>query len=132
MNPLSITAAAVSLAGVVAKTTIAITDFIRTTRSARQDFISTSRHLGELSSTLDLLSGDNTDRLSESVQSRIQSVLKSCESILGDINTALSNYKDGTGPVRWALAGKTEVETLNKQLEIHLRILNLAVDVTTL
>jgi hypothetical protein len=131
MDPLSITAAAVSLTGAVVKTTAIISDFVRTVRSARQDMISTSRHLGELSSTLDLLR-DNTDRLPEGIRLQIRSILIGCESTLGDIDTALDKHKNGTSPGRWALSGKKEVETLNRHLETYLRNLGIAVEATTL
>jgi hypothetical protein len=134
MDPLSITAAAVSLTGAVGKTTVLIADFVRAMRSARKDLVSTSRHLGELSSTLDLLRNDDTEGLPEAHRSQIRSILTSCESILGNLDTELGKpeYKGGRGPAKWALSGKKEVDELNKKLETHLRTLGLTVEATTL
>ncbi|KAK0616386.1 hypothetical protein B0T14DRAFT_567994 [Immersiella caudata] len=85
-------------------------------RSARQDLISTSRHLGELSSTFDLLGNDNTGGLPEAHRSPVRSILASCD----------------RGPAKWAFSGKREVDELNRELETHLRTLGLAVEATTL
>ncbi|KAK4452552.1 hypothetical protein QBC34DRAFT_435411 [Podospora aff. communis PSN243] len=134
MDPLSITAATVSLAGAVGNTTVLIADFVGAMRSARKDLVSTSRHLGELSSTLDLLRNDDTAALPDAHRLQIRSILTSCESILGSLDAELSKpeYKSARGPAKWALSGKKEADELNKKLEAHLRTLGLAVEATTL
>ncbi|KAK5652096.1 hypothetical protein OQA88_10874 [Cercophora sp. LCS_1] len=133
MDPLSITAASVSLAGAVANTTVAIAGFTRTMRSARGDLIATSRHLGELTSTLNLLRDENTDQLPKELRDQLRFILKDCESILADVDAALKKYSTGAAvPARWAVSGKREVEGLNKQLENHLRTLGIAVEAATM
>ncbi|KAK5655907.1 hypothetical protein OQA88_5446 [Cercophora sp. LCS_1] len=132
MEPLSIAVASLSLAQVSARTTAGIAGFVRTVRSARQDLLETSRHLGELSGTLDLLRGDDTDQLPKGLQFQIQSILDNCGNILHEIDGVLDKYRNGAGATRWALSGKGEIERLNKQLDTHLRSLNIAVEATTL
>ncbi|KAK0644267.1 hypothetical protein B0T16DRAFT_194820 [Cercophora newfieldiana] len=134
MDPFSITVGVLSLADIVGKTSTAISNFVQTMRSARLDLVATSRHLGELSSTLSLLRSDDDAQIPEAHRLQIRSILTSCESILGAINTALDRpeYKTSAGPLKWAFSGKKEVETLNKKLETHIRTLGISVEATTL
>jgi hypothetical protein len=61
MDPLSITVACVSLTAIVAKTSVAVTTFVRAVRSARSDLDGMSRELVSLSTLLELITEDAQD-----------------------------------------------------------------------
>jgi hypothetical protein len=61
MDPLSITVACVSLTATVAKTSVAVTTFVRAVRSARSDLDGMSRELVSLSTLLELITEDAQD-----------------------------------------------------------------------
>lgn len=135
MDPISIAEACVGLTTTIAKASGSIAQFVRTVRGARQDLALTSRQLGELAVTLALVHGEgDAEKLPETFHAHIESVLQNCESILEDIIAILATCKGGAGlgSTRWALVGKEEVACLDRQLDAHLRTLNIAVEASML
>ncbi|KAI1108829.1 P-loop containing nucleoside triphosphate hydrolase protein [Nemania sp. NC0429] len=110
MDPLSITAGAIALLGVVGKTIVVVTSFIRGCREACTDLTAVYRELLELQIVLELLRDDSD--INES-----------------SINTVLEKHDDSKStPVKWVASGKREVSSLKMSPEAHRGSLNLALE----
>ncbi len=135
MDPLSITTACLALLGTVAKTSLAVTTFIRGCRDARSDLTSLSGELTQLHLVLDLLKDDAsvTDGrvIPESLQAQILSIIKNCSAVIDNINKVLQNHSGKTGAAKWVAFGKAEVAGLRMSLEAHRGSLNLVLELVS-
>jgi len=135
MDPLSITAACLSIAGVVTKLSKDIIVFIRAHRDAREDLAGATGQLAQLKLTLDLLgdeSGDAEEILPKEIKHQITSGLSGCQEVLVKLGDVLVKYRGRAGSIKWALWGKDRVIELNTQLTTHTAALNLALELSTL
>ena len=135
MDPLSITTSCLTLLGTVAKTSLAVTTFIRGCRDARSDLTSISGELTQLHLVLDLLKDDAsiTDGrvIPESLQAQILSIIKNCSAVVDNINKVLQNYSGKTGAAKWVAFGKADVAGLRMSLEAHRGSLNLVLELVS-
>jgi len=136
MDPLSITAACVSLTATVAKTSLAVTLFVRAMRATRSDLDGVSRELASLNTVLELLSEDakDIDNFPLTLRKQITLILGNCELALVDIQCLLSKY-DKPGfytESKWALSGAQDVTKLRVNLESHKSALELALEMAAL
>lgn len=135
-DPLSIVASCVGLAAAAAKTSVAITSFIRTTRDARKELTETRTQLTELESVLDLLrhdsEGEGGSAIPESVRSNIEGIIGNCNASIRDLQAVMEKHKAKTGPLRFTFTGKEDILALNRQLSTHTRALNIALDFSAL
>ncbi|KAF3026474.1 hypothetical protein E8E14_012875 [Neopestalotiopsis sp. 37M] len=138
MDPLSITTSCLALIGVVAKTSIAITAFIRECREARGDLTSVNRELSDLKIVLELLQEDTAGQdgellLSESLQTQILSIIKNCGDVSSKVEQVLTDLRGSrVGAIRWVLDGKKEVASLKQSLEAHRSALSLALEMVNM
>jgi hypothetical protein len=135
MDPLSITASCLSIAGVVTKLSKDIDTFIRAYRDAREDLAGVTGQLAQLKQTLDLLldeSGDSEGLLPVDIKRQITSSLSGCGGVLAKLNDVLLKYRGKAGSIKWALWGKDRVVELNAQLMTHTAALNVSLELSTL
>ena len=136
MDPLSITAASIALLGTVAKTSLAVTSFVRGCREARADLSSISGELTQLHLVLDLLKDDtavsDTRVIPESLQAQILSIINNCSIVIGNINTVLDKHSGKAGPAKWVASGKAEAAGLRISLEAHRSSLSLALELVSI
>jgi hypothetical protein len=135
MDPLSITTACLSLLGAVAKTSLAVTTFVRGCREARSDLSSISGELTQLHLVLDLLKDDASVSdgrvIPESLQAQILSIIKNCSVVIDNIDAVLRKHSGKTGAVKWVAFGKAEVAGLHMSLEAHRGSLNLVLELVS-
>jgi len=146
MDPLSITVSCLALISAATKTTTSVSKFVRVFRDARQDLAAISRQLGELQMILELLRSENDGEdedetgpiqpalsLPDTVKSQICSILSNCAEIFAQLDSVMSKHIDGRATsARWAVKGKSEVASLGKQLDAHMRALNIALELSQL
>ncbi|KAF7536814.1 hypothetical protein G7054_g4232 [Neopestalotiopsis clavispora] len=138
IDPLSITTSCLALIGVVAKTSIAITAFIRDCREARGDLISVNRELSELKIVLELLQEDTAGHdgellLSESLQTQILSIIHNCGDVSARVEQVLTDLRGSRiGAIKWVLDRKKEVASLKQSLEAHRSALSLALEMVNM
>ena len=142
MDPLSIAAGCVGIIGAIAKSSMAIRDFVRDVREARRELGATARYLAELEMTINLIKDDYTPgdgdseegQIPESITAQTKTVIGSCHDILAELDALMEkhNPRRHTAPLRWALKGKDDVSALNRQIEAHTRTLTMALEVSTL
>ncbi|KAK1836432.1 hypothetical protein QBC39DRAFT_86377 [Podospora conica] len=135
MDPMSITVSCLTLLGVVAKTSLAVTSFIRGCRSARSDLTAISGELIQLQLVLDLLKDDTDltdDRvIPESLQAQILSIIANCSVVVDTIDKVLRKNAGKAGPAKWTTNGKTEVDALRMSLEAHRGSLSLVLELVS-
>ncbi|KAK3380696.1 hypothetical protein B0T24DRAFT_199405 [Lasiosphaeria ovina] len=136
MDPLSISTACLALLGGIGKTTFAVTDFVRGYRAARSDLTALTGELTQLQLVLELIKDDTAvsdDKIiPTSLQSQVLAIIKNCFSVMEKVDTVLENHKGTSGPVKWVVSGKTEVNGLLMSLEAHRASLSLVVDLVSL
>lgn len=136
MDPLSITAACVSLAAMITKTSISVTSFVRSVRAARSDLDAVSRELASLNTLLELIAEDAKDvnAFPETLRKHIANILTNCELVLIEVQRLVEKY-DGPGIIKgskWALEGSKDVAKLHLSLEAHKSALDIALEMVTL
>ncbi|GKT60593.1 hypothetical protein ColTof4_00719 [Colletotrichum tofieldiae] len=132
-DPLSIAASCVGLLTAAGATAKALSAFIRDCREARADLTTVARELADLRITLELLRDDSDGgHLPRPLQAQIVSIVDSCGGVIHGIDAALERHRGRTGPLRWAVDGKREVEALRRGLEAYRGSLSLAVETVTL
>jgi Fungal N-terminal domain of STAND proteins len=134
MDPLSITVGCVSLVSTIAKTSIAITGFMKDFRSARHDLDTVSRELASLEGIVQLLQDDcdekNDSSVPETLRQQILNIIGNCSDVLLDLNEVIQKHtttKMGKAAL-WVASGKKDVEKYRSTLEAHRGALNLALD----
>jgi hypothetical protein len=136
MDPLSITVACVSLTATVAKTSVAVTTFVRAVRSARSDIDGVSRELVSLSTLLELITEDAQDIhvFPETLRKQIFGILANCELVLGQVQRLIAEYdkQSTSNGFKWAWTGSEDVARLRLSLEAHKSALEIALEMVTL
>ena len=141
MDPLSITASSVALAGTVAKVSIAIAQLIRDAREMRHDLDRVKRELDSIESILAMLADDfkrhsteSTAVMPESLVLRLSSVLTACEHVVLQIEALVTRYLRGGFRRRseWLISGKADVDKLRTSLEAQKAALDIALDLIAL
>jgi hypothetical protein len=113
MDPLSIAASAFGLAGGIAKTSLALTQFSNSFRGAAEDLNAISAELQALSSIL--------DPLPESLISQVDNTLTGCVVMIDQIADTIEKYRRNTTwtKTKWVLMGKDDVLKLRDSLEAY-------------
>ncbi|KAK3313994.1 hypothetical protein B0H66DRAFT_643453 [Apodospora peruviana] len=143
MDPFSITAGCVGIMASIERTFVAIRDFVRDVREARGELSTTTRHLSELKMTISLINNGHTPDpaassaptpVPESITLQTVTVIGSCRDIIGELDVLMDKYSPRCHrtPLKWALTGKNDVSSLNKQLEAHARTLAMVLEISTL
>lgn len=138
MDPLSITTSCLALIGVVGKTSIAITGFIRDCREARGDLTSVNRELSDLKIVLELLKDDTANQddellLSEQLRVQILSIITNCSDVSAKVEKVLVEMRGSrVGAIKWVLNSKKEVASLKQSLEAHRSALSLALEMVNI
>jgi len=136
MDPLSITVSSLALLSTVAKSSFAITDFVRRYQAAAGDLGDVKQELSELRTTLELLQsiiGDSEESaLPQSLKTHVVSIIKRCEDSLKRLDGALGKHKGTFTAARWVLDGKREVTDLRHNLEAYRGTLSVLLETATL
>lgn len=137
MDPLSISAACLTLLDAVAKTSTGITAFVKSCHDARADLADVPRELASLRYIVDLLKVDSEikdgDRLvPQHLQEQILAILDKCSEILAKIDTVIDQHEGRAGVIRWAITGKSDIAHLRQSLEAYRNALSLALETVTL
>jgi hypothetical protein len=135
MDPLSISASCVGLVATIAKTSTALTCFVRDVRDARRDLDAVSRELSSLKTVLELLAEDTVDEKAQSLpaglQAQITGILTNCNGVVIEIEDGLSKHeKSKLGRAGyWTMGGgKGDMSKLRSSLEAHKSALEIALD----
>ncbi|KAF1843524.1 uncharacterized protein K460DRAFT_146662 [Cucurbitaria berberidis CBS 394.84] len=136
MDPLSITAACMALTATITKTSISVTNFVRSVRAARSDLDAISRELASLKTLLELIAEDAEDinTFPETLRKHIAGILANCELVLIEVQRLVEKYAE-PGVIKgskWALAGSEDVAKLRMSLEAHKSALEIALEMVTL
>ncbi|KAK1624309.1 hypothetical protein BDP81DRAFT_410169 [Colletotrichum phormii] len=133
-DPLSIMTACITLIGAIGKTTQAVTNFVRTCRDAREDLAAVSRELSDLRIVLELLIDDTATKVSlpAAFGKHVLALVGNCLGVTTEIAGELENHDGRSGPARWAMGGKGNVDQLKTMLETHKGSLNLALELANL
>jgi hypothetical protein len=135
MDPISISASCVGLVATIAKTSIAVTSFVRDVRDARRDLDAVSRELSSLTTILELLAEDTTDKkgqlLPASLQAQITGILTNCDDVVVEIEDGLVKHKKSKLGRRgyWTIGGgQGDMSKLRATLEAHKSALEIALE----
>ncbi|CAO2652988.1 Nn.00g023990.m01.CDS01 [Neocucurbitaria sp. VM-36] len=136
MDPLSITAACVSLIATITKTSISVSTFVRTVRAARSDLDAVSRELASLKTLLELIAEDAADvgTFPDTLRKHISGILSNCGLVLVEVQRLIDKYH-GPGVIKgskWAVVGSEDVGKLILSLEAHKSALEIALEMVTL
>jgi Fungal N-terminal domain of STAND proteins len=138
MDPLSITAACITLVTTVSKVSIQINGFVREVRDARGDLDAVSRELISLKTVLEILSEDAANSTGggfpQSLVRQISGILTNCGGVLEQIEASLQKHAGGgvKRGVKWSLSGRDDVNKLRSSLEAHKSALDIALDMVAL
>jgi ankyrin repeat protein len=138
MDPLSITAACITLVTTVSKVSIQINGFVREVRDARGDLDAISRELISLKTVLEILSEDAENSTGggfpQSLVRQISGILTNCGGVLEQIEASLQKHAGGgvKRGVKWSLSGRDDVNKLRSSLEAHKSALDIALDMVAL
>jgi len=139
MEPLAIVAACATLISAVGRCAHTIVIFVREVRDARGDLDMIARELGSLDTVLVCLQDDiakpSSSTLPHKLVSHLGSILKSCESVVEEIEKSLAKHNSsrlGRGG-HWTLGGgKDDMTKFRSSLEAHKSSLDLALDMITM
>jgi uncharacterized protein YoxC len=132
MDPVSISVACVSLTASIAKTSVAVTRFVHSIRSARSDLDGVSRELASLKTLLELITEDAKDveTFPETLRKHISGILANCELVLVEVQRLIVKY-DKRAP-SWVWTGSEDVARLQLSLEAHKSALEIALEMVAL
>jgi len=132
MDPLTITASAVSLAASIGKLSVSISRFVFHIREARNDMDLVLRELVSLETILRMLAEDasNPSGFPDSLCVQIMGILNGCDAVTVEITQTLSKYEPNSVLRKgaWALSGRDDMSKLRGSLEAHKAALNIALD----
>ena len=136
MDPLSITTSSLTLLSTIAKSSFAITDFVRRYQAAATDLNDVKLELSELRTSLELLQsvlGDSEgSALPQSLGSHVVSIIQRCDDTLKRLDGVLAKHKGSFAAARWVLDGKREVTDLRHNLEAYRGTLNVMLETATM
>lgn len=137
-DPFSVATGAIALAGMAAKLTKTILDFVREVRAARSDLDALSRELGSLQLILANIEDDFSEAsvtaIPGTLRDQVVDIIRNCQRVLQDIETVLGKQKGSRlGEAgSWALRGKDDVHKLAGSLTAYRSALSLALDCANL
>jgi hypothetical protein len=138
MDPISIAAGALGLAGTIGKLSISISVFVRSVRDARSDMDDVLRELVSLKTILEMLAEDTAEthskNLPDSLTKQIRGILGGCDGVVVQITETISKYsgKSILAKGQWVINGKGDMDVLRSSLEAHKSALNIALDMLSL
>jgi hypothetical protein len=132
MDPLSIAASAFSLAGGIAKASVALVEFSRNARDAAADLDAISREMKALNAVLQpLVQCIGQKRAGSSVPdalaAQIGSTIDGCKLVVGQIEENVRVYQRDTvwTKAKWAMLGQVDLQKLRESLEAYKMALTL-------
>lgn len=129
MDPLSITAASFSIAGAIAKASVAIFDFCRDAKDATDDLSRVNAELRALSEVLDPLTRNlsTSSVVSDRLAQQLQGSLEGCLLVVSQIADLIVKYhREGAWTkTKWVMVGRDDVEKLRGSLEAYKMALSL-------
>ena len=135
-DPLSIPSNITSLLKIIALTTSAVVDFVRICRQARGDLLGVSQELSTLTQILEWVKSDieesNAASIPDPFAAHVGSITSDCNRTLDKIRAALEKHSTRLGPARWALDGKKEVNSLQRELCGYRGVLALTLETISL
>jgi hypothetical protein len=117
MDPLSISAACISLIAGIAKISVEVSSFIRDVRDAHKELDAVSRELSSLSISLSALA-DDSEKHSHIFQPRlgenVHIVVKNCDQVVAEIGAVLGKMSKSsiTQKAQWVTYGRSEISKL--------------------
>ena len=137
MDPLSISAASVSLIAVISKATLRIGIFIIDVRESRKDLDAISRELSSLSLCLSALADDSEKGgvgFPLSLTENVLRVIRNCDEVVQELEKLLFKLSSGSlkRKVQWVVYGRDDALKLRLNLEAHKSALDIALDMVTL
>jgi hypothetical protein len=131
MDPIPLPTTIDSILDSISSTSLSITNFIRSVRSARTDLAAVTRELSDLRLVLELLRDEHD--VPFPMQARSRAVLECCGATLRRINALLvdpSKWESGRG--RWAVKEKSETAPFWIGLQTYREALGLVLEVANL
>jgi hypothetical protein len=131
MDPLSIVGTAFSLAGNIAKASVAIVEFTRDVKDATKDLNSVSKELQALNGILDPLGrslrSNRGGTLPHEWTQQVSDILDGCNTIVLDLTQVLQKYQRDKiwTKMKWALFGQGDIQKLRESLEAYKMALSL-------
>ena len=125
MEPLSIVATSFSLAGAIAKTSIALTGFSRDFSGSADDLNRISSELKALSTVLDpitrALSRGRQSTLPPLFINEVDNTLHGCLSVVSQIEEKIRKYRQDRAwtKAKWVLFGQGDMRKLRESLEFY-------------
>ncbi|KAK3353880.1 hypothetical protein B0T25DRAFT_545569 [Lasiosphaeria hispida] len=136
MDPFSLSVSILAVIGAAIKTSKAISDFTQSARDAPTELAATALELDNLTKALELLrSHCKDDRVSMQRPAplwlvRLDSVLKSCEEVISDLDKLVAEYRSRR--IQYAMSGKDKLKALDAKLAAHTKILQTVLGISTL
>lgn len=135
-DPLSITTGILALITAVGKTSIVVTDFVKTCREARGDLLGVSQELSTLKQILEWLRDDTDETkqsaIPESLTAQIIPIVTDCDRVLKKIDNVVKGHASTLGPTKWALGGKKDIGSLREALSAHRGALSVTLETLTM
>ncbi|KAF4994234.1 hypothetical protein FDECE_13173 [Fusarium decemcellulare] len=125
MEPLAIVAASFSLAGAIAKASIALTAFSRDISASADDLNRISTELQALSTILDpitrALSRDHQNALPSQLIQEVDNTLNGCLSVVRQVEDKVHKYQEDKAwtKTKWVLFGQGDMQKLRESLEFY-------------
>lgn len=120
-----------SLLSAIASASLAVTNFIRSVRSARTDLVAVTRELSDLKLELELLRDE--PNVPRRPHSHARAVLESCGVVLNRIGSLLGDSlskADAARPARWSVKERFETTNLCNCLQVYREALNILLEMT--
>jgi hypothetical protein len=133
MDPLSITAASVSLLSGITTLSKTISSFVIVAREARKDVDGFSRELVSLSLCVEALRDDGFD-FPESLRAQLVTILSNCDAVTREMTTLVQRYTHPSAGrrIKWSFSSRDEVVKLRNRLEAHKSALEIALECANL
>lgn len=134
-DPLSVAGSCIAVATAATKLSETITAFICTVREARGELAATKMQLTNLCTVLDLLQYDtkrDQSAIPDMVKPHLIAMLGRCNKDIIELEVVVEKHNSQVGPLKWAYHGKKAVLTLNRNIETHIRTLQIALGFSSL
>lgn len=133
VDPLSTTTGVLSLLSTTVKTSIAVSDFLKSVHEARGQLLEVSHELATLREILNCLEHDainsrDHSSIPDALTTQLISIIADCKHVLSKIDSMLDQHSGRLGPSQWAITGKKEISNLRKALSTHCRALVLTLE----
>lgn len=122
-----------SLLSAIASASLAVTNFVRSVRSARTDLVAVTRELSDLKLELELLRDEHN--VPRGPQFHAHAVLESCGVVLTRIGSLLGDSlskADAARPPRWSVKERFETTNLCHCLQVYRESLSILLEMTQL